>query len=99
MPADRQAGKDALLVCDTWEMADALNRRLHNSLTTDGPTAQGPPATRPSASVTSSSAATTTPAFPSPRGGTMSLSSIGAAGLVGQSLDSDIPTIVRVYLL
>jgi conjugative relaxase-like TrwC/TraI family protein len=37
--ADREAGKDALLVCDTWEMADALNRRLHDTLTTDGPTA------------------------------------------------------------
>jgi ATP-dependent exoDNAse (exonuclease V) alpha subunit len=37
--ADRAAGKDALLVCDTWEMADALNRRLHDTLTTDGPTA------------------------------------------------------------
>ena len=29
--ADRAAGKDALLVCDTWEMADALNRRLHDN--------------------------------------------------------------------
>jgi conjugative relaxase-like TrwC/TraI family protein len=38
--ADRAAGKDALLVCDTWEMADALNRRLHDTLTADGPTAQ-----------------------------------------------------------
>lgn len=38
--ADRAAGKDALLVCDTWEMADALNTRLHNTLTIDGPTAQ-----------------------------------------------------------
>ena len=26
-------GKDALLICDTWEMADALNRRLHDTLT------------------------------------------------------------------
>ncbi len=31
--ADRAAGKDALLVCDTWEMADALNRRLNDTLT------------------------------------------------------------------
>ena len=38
--ADRAAGKDALLVCDSWEMADALNRRLHDTLTADGPTAQ-----------------------------------------------------------
>jgi hypothetical protein len=38
--ADRAAGKDALLVCDTWEMADALNRRLHDTLTLDGPTAE-----------------------------------------------------------
>ena len=35
---DRAAGKDALLICDTWEMADALNRRLHDTLTTPGPT-------------------------------------------------------------
>jgi hypothetical protein len=37
---DREAGKDSLLICDTWEMADALNRRLHDTLTTDGLTAQ-----------------------------------------------------------
>jgi conjugative relaxase-like TrwC/TraI family protein len=36
--ADRTTGKDALLICDTWEMADALNRRLHDSLASDGPT-------------------------------------------------------------
>jgi ATP-dependent exoDNAse (exonuclease V) alpha subunit len=36
---DREAGKDSLLVCDTWEMADALNRRLHDTLTTKGPVA------------------------------------------------------------
>jgi conjugative relaxase-like TrwC/TraI family protein len=36
--ADRAAGKDALLICDTWEMADALNRRLQDLLTTPGPT-------------------------------------------------------------
>ena len=35
---DRAAGKDALLICDTWEMADALNRRLHDSLAEAGPT-------------------------------------------------------------
>ena len=35
---DRAAGKDALLVCDTWEMADALNRRLHDTLAMAGPT-------------------------------------------------------------
>jgi hypothetical protein len=28
--ADTAAGKDALVVCDTTEMADALNRRLHD---------------------------------------------------------------------
>jgi len=28
--ADAAAGKDALLVCDTTEMADALNQRLHH---------------------------------------------------------------------
>ena len=38
--ADRHGGKDALLVCDTWEMTDALNRRLHDTLTADGPAAQ-----------------------------------------------------------
>jgi conjugative relaxase-like TrwC/TraI family protein len=36
---DRANNKDALLVCDTWEMADALNRRLHDTLT------QGPSVT------------------------------------------------------
>ena len=36
--ADHAAGKDSLLVCDTWEMADALNQRLHDALTLDGPT-------------------------------------------------------------
>jgi hypothetical protein len=35
---DHAANKDALLICDTWEMTDALNRRLHDTLTTPGPT-------------------------------------------------------------
>jgi conjugative relaxase-like TrwC/TraI family protein len=35
---DRNAGKDALLVCDTWEIADALNRRLHDMLASHRPT-------------------------------------------------------------
>ena len=35
--ADRAAGKNALLICDTWEMADALNLRLQDALTVDGP--------------------------------------------------------------
>ena len=35
---DHAAGKDALLICDTWEIADALNRRLHSELATAGPT-------------------------------------------------------------
>jgi conjugative relaxase-like TrwC/TraI family protein len=35
---DRAAGKDSLLICDTWEVADALNRRLHDTLTVEGPT-------------------------------------------------------------
>ena len=39
--ADRQAGKDSLLICDRQEMADALNRRLHDTLTVAGPTAHG----------------------------------------------------------
>ncbi|WP_319446943.1 MULTISPECIES: MobF family relaxase [unclassified Mycobacterium] len=30
--ADVAAGKDAMLVCDTNEMADALNQRLHNDI-------------------------------------------------------------------
>jgi ATP-dependent exoDNAse (exonuclease V) alpha subunit len=38
--ADRSAGNDSLLVCDTWEMADALNRRLHDTLTAEGPAVQ-----------------------------------------------------------
>jgi conjugative relaxase-like TrwC/TraI family protein len=37
--ADSKKGNDALLICDTWEIADALNRRLHDTLTTPGPTA------------------------------------------------------------
>jgi hypothetical protein len=36
--ADRAAGTDALLICDTWEIADALNRRLHDTFATAGPT-------------------------------------------------------------
>jgi conjugative relaxase-like TrwC/TraI family protein len=34
---DRAEAKDALVICDTWEMADALNRRLHDTLTGQGP--------------------------------------------------------------
>jgi hypothetical protein len=30
--ADRSEGKDSLLVCDTWELADAIDRRLHDTL-------------------------------------------------------------------
>ncbi|KAA0093584.1 AAA family ATPase [Mycolicibacterium sp. P1-18] len=34
--------RDALLVCDTWEMADALNRRIHDTRTVAGaPTVRG----------------------------------------------------------
>jgi ATP-dependent exoDNAse (exonuclease V) alpha subunit len=37
--ADITSGKDALLVCDTTEMADALNRRLHDeTIAADAPT-------------------------------------------------------------
>ncbi|MET0994900.1 MAG: AAA family ATPase [Mycobacterium sp.] len=37
--ADTAAGKDALLVCDTTEVADALNHRLHNeTIGADAPT-------------------------------------------------------------
>lgn len=32
----RRRGREALLVCDTWEMADALNRRLHDAHTPAG---------------------------------------------------------------
>jgi conjugative relaxase-like TrwC/TraI family protein len=40
--ADTAAGNDALLVCDTTEMADALNQRLHtDTITTDAPTVTG----------------------------------------------------------
>jgi conjugative relaxase-like TrwC/TraI family protein len=35
---DRAGNRDALLICDTWEMADALNSRLHDTLTGPGPT-------------------------------------------------------------
>jgi ATP-dependent exoDNAse (exonuclease V) alpha subunit len=38
--ADTAAGKDALLVCDTTEMVDALNHRLHHdTIAADEPTA------------------------------------------------------------
>ena len=33
---DRAQGVDALLICGTWEMADASNRRLHDMLTVEG---------------------------------------------------------------
>jgi hypothetical protein len=33
---DRAAHKDALLIADTWEVADALNHRLHDTVTTQG---------------------------------------------------------------
>jgi conjugative relaxase-like TrwC/TraI family protein len=40
--ADVAAGKNALLVCDTNEMADALNQRLHNeTIPIDAPTVTG----------------------------------------------------------
>jgi ATP-dependent exoDNAse (exonuclease V) alpha subunit len=39
---DTAAGKDALLLCDTTEMADALNQRLHRDAIDDGaPTVAG----------------------------------------------------------
>jgi conjugative relaxase-like TrwC/TraI family protein len=40
--ADTAAGKDALLLCDTAEMADALNQRLHrDTIAADAPTIAG----------------------------------------------------------
>ena len=40
--ADTAAGKDALLICDTTEMADALNQRLHHdTIAADAPTVTG----------------------------------------------------------
>ncbi|AGB24302.1 TrwC relaxase [Mycobacterium sp. JS623] len=40
--ADTDAGKDALLICDTIEMADALNQRLHHDIiAADAPTVAG----------------------------------------------------------
>ena len=40
--ADTAAGRDALLVCDTTEMADALNQRLHHdTIASHAPTATG----------------------------------------------------------
>jgi conjugative relaxase-like TrwC/TraI family protein len=39
---DTAAGKDALLICDTTEMADVLNERIHNErLDTQAPTVTG----------------------------------------------------------
>jgi conjugative relaxase-like TrwC/TraI family protein len=38
--ADRRAGKDTLLIADTWEVCDALNTRIHGENTaSDAPTA------------------------------------------------------------
>ena len=28
--AARAAGKDVAILCDTWELADAINQRLHD---------------------------------------------------------------------
>jgi conjugative relaxase-like TrwC/TraI family protein len=40
--ADTAAGNDALLICDTTEMADALNERLHHGIiAADAPTVAG----------------------------------------------------------
>ena len=40
--ADTAAGKVALLLCDTTEMADALNQRLHHeTIGQDAPTLAG----------------------------------------------------------
>jgi hypothetical protein len=37
--ADVDAGKDALLIADSWELADALNRRIHDQrIDPDAPT-------------------------------------------------------------
>ena len=44
--ADTAAGKDALLVCDTTEMADALNQRIHHdTIAADAPTVDRGPRT------------------------------------------------------
>jgi hypothetical protein len=40
--ADTAAGNDALLICDTTDMADALNQRLHHdTIDPDAPTVTG----------------------------------------------------------
>jgi hypothetical protein len=40
--ADTAAGKDALLICDTTEMADALNERIHHdTIAADAPSVSG----------------------------------------------------------
>jgi hypothetical protein len=46
---DRAADQDSLLICDTWEVADALNRRLHDNPHGRGPDGCAPRATSPSA--------------------------------------------------
>jgi hypothetical protein len=51
---DTAVGKDSLLVCDTTEMADALNQRIHNArLDAHAPTVTGAAGTG-SVSVTTS---------------------------------------------
>lgn len=40
--ADVEAGRDALLIADTWEMADAVNLRIHgDTINPDAPTVAG----------------------------------------------------------
>jgi AAA domain-containing protein len=59
--ADTAAGKDALLVCDTTEMADALNHRIHReTVAADAPAVTGAVGSA-SPSATSSSPATIMP--------------------------------------
>ena len=43
---DRKDGKDALMICDTWEMADALNRRVHDTLATPVTPSRSPVSSR-----------------------------------------------------
>ena len=63
--ADVAAGNDALLVCDSWAMADALNRHIHDeSIVADAPTVSTARAATASASGISSSAAAPTPPSP-----------------------------------
>ncbi len=58
----RAEGKDAAIFCDTWEIADAINQRLHDHYTSPTrPACRWPAISRPAPAISSSPATTTRP--------------------------------------